>query len=70
MLDEHLFSDHRYMEKKIMDKCTSVKRIVNLRKTNFEYYKKLKEKGLGNSSPYQQETKAQLEELKVKHKPP
>ena len=45
VLDEHSFSDHRYIEINIMDKCTSAKRIVNLRKTNFEYYKNLIEKG-------------------------
>ena len=39
MLDEHSFSVHRYIEINIMDKCTSAKRIVNVRKNNFEYNK-------------------------------
>ena len=38
------------------------KKIVNLRKTNFECYKKLIEKGLAHSPPYKPENEAQLEE--------
>ena len=48
LLDEHSFSDYRYIEIHIMDKCISAKRTVNLSKTNFDYYKKLIEKGLAH----------------------
>ena len=57
MLDEHSFSDHRYIEINIMDKRTNAKRIVNLRKTNLEYYKKLLEKGLAILSLINQKAK-------------
>ena len=40
-----------------------MQRIVNLRKTNFEYYKKLLEEGLAHSLPYEPESEAQLDEL-------
>ena len=46
-----------------MDKCGSAERIVNLRETNFEYYKKFLEEGLAHSPLYQPESETQLDEL-------